>query len=502
MKLFEIFGEIKIDDKNAEKTLTKADKKAGSVAGSFGKMAKTIGAVAIGAKLVSMGKDAIQAGSDFEEMKNKFDVTFKTMGEQAENWAGEWSDSVGRSKVDTMEFLSNIADLQQGLGMTEEESLNLSQKIVQLGTDLASFNNVNDAQAIEAVQKAMLGEAESAKQLGLLLNVDRVKDFAEANGYVWEEVTDAERAMLTYELAVTQSQNAMGDAERSSDSYANQVKALKSTFSDLQSELGAKFIPIVTDVVTFINDKMIPAFIMIYNKLKDNLQPIFEEHIQPIFEKFGKWIKDNMPMIQEISERVFEAIVVALDSVWSFISEYILPIFGSIYDFVEDNFPTIKSIFENVFGAAYDVIEILWGVMKDLWEFVEPTFPLIGEVIETAFGIILTVVEGVSSGFETLIGWIKDAIDWLNVWNDEKSAGIGSDEFAESIDYPGSGGIKSSRAIPEQVKDTRINNGRLAADTSPVNVNTMVVREEADIFKVSRELYNMQISNNRGVAIE
>ena len=155
------------------KKFTSGTKKVTDVMGNLSKTT-AIAATALTAAGVGIGVKLTQMGADAEEMRNKYNVVFKGMTNDVDEWAENFSDSVGRSKFDIQESLANLADLQQGLGMTKDESFDLSKNIVSLATDLASFNNVQDDVAIEAISKAMLGEAESAKQLGLLLNVDKI----------------------------------------------------------------------------------------------------------------------------------------------------------------------------------------------------------------------------------------------------------------------------------------------------------------------------------------
>lgn len=265
---------IDYDTQKADKNINTSQKKLSG----FAKAA--VAAFSVTA-VVNFTKEVTGLASEMEEIQNKFDVVFKGMEKDAEDWAEQFSKSVGRSRKDTKEFLSNIADLTIGMGMTQDASFDLATQIVELGTDLASFNNLQDSQAIEALTKAMLGEAEAAKQLGLLLNVDRVKEFAEAQGLVYKNLTDAEKAQLTFNLAVSQSQNAIGDAERSSESYANQVKAMEAAMEDLKIELGNELLPVMLELVQLIKDDVVPV-------LSDMLEWLFkgEDGVDHLGEAF------------------------------------------------------------------------------------------------------------------------------------------------------------------------------------------------------------------------
>jgi hypothetical protein len=242
---------VEYDTKNADKDVDKLDKSLGKADKSFGKVGKAAVAASalIVAGIAAFAGKALEAAANVEEMQNKFNVVFDGMTKDVEDWATAYAASVGRSKNDTKGYLADISDLLIGMGNTKEGAFDLSKNIITLATDLASFNNVNDDVAIEAVSKAMMGEADSAKQLGLLLNVDRVKEYADAQGLIFAELTDAEKAQVTFDLALSQSQNALGDAERSSGSYTNQMKALKAEFSDFMAEAGKPLIAVATDIV-------------------------------------------------------------------------------------------------------------------------------------------------------------------------------------------------------------------------------------------------------------
>ena len=45
-----------------------------------------------------------------------------------------------------------------GMGMTREAGAEMSEQLVSLALDLASFNNLNEADAVEKMSKAIMGE--------------------------------------------------------------------------------------------------------------------------------------------------------------------------------------------------------------------------------------------------------------------------------------------------------------------------------------------------------
>ena len=434
---------IKADTAGFESGINKAK----DLVASAGK-AVAIGTAAIATGIGAVSAKAISMGADAEEMRNKYDVVFSGMTATVDSWANNFASAVGRSKFDIQESVSNIADLQQGLGMTREESFNLAKQVVELGTDLASFNNLNDSDAIEAVSKAMLGEAESAKQLGLLLNVDRVKKYAEEQGLVYENLTDAERAQQVYNLAVRQSQNAIGDASRSAGSYTNQMKALKTGISDAITTVGMKMVPFATGIVSSVNENILPAFTSFLEKsidvgskvgdwltpkveqftnsiknnwpsIKDIGEDVFngikngaesfsgfiEKKLLPVVGDVYNWFVDNGGTIKKIGEDAFNGIEVAANGLWSFAETYLMPVIASISDFIIDNYPAMKDTAESVFSSIERAIEPVADIIFNR------LLPALGEIVETEFGDFLINVEKTFSTAADIFNFLADSVN-------------------------------------------------------------------------------------------
>lgn len=205
--------------------------------------------------ITAAGTACLMAASSADEMQSKFDTVFKDLAGEADQWANQYADAIGRSQYEIKEAISNQADLYQGMGFTADEAFNLSKQVTTLGYDLASFNNVNDDQAVDAMTKALMGETESAKMLGVNLTdtIMETSEFTKETGKSWKELSMAEKAQVRYKEAVKQSKNAIGDAERTSDGFANQMKRLKGNFEELAVEIGKVFLPIANSVVTGFN---------------------------------------------------------------------------------------------------------------------------------------------------------------------------------------------------------------------------------------------------------
>tara|TARA_Y100001937_G_scaffold7020_1_gene9025 strand:+ start:563 stop:2566 length:2004 start_codon:yes stop_codon:yes gene_type:complete len=221
---------------------------------AFGKSARKIGSdlsLKLTAPLVLAGGAAIKMASDFEETESKFNTVFSSIQDQAQQTAKTFKESFGLSELAAKDMLSSTGDLLVGFGFAETEALNLSNQVNQLAVDLASFTNFSGGAkgASEALTKALLGERESIKSLGIAITETDLKEFAAQQGLVFKELDRVAKATLTYELALKQSSKAVGDAERTQHSFANQFRRLQGDLQDLAVEFGEILLPAATDLI-------------------------------------------------------------------------------------------------------------------------------------------------------------------------------------------------------------------------------------------------------------
>lgn len=208
------------------------------------------------APLLGLGVTAVKLASDFEETQSKFNTVFKDIRSDADLTAKNLSDNFGLSSKASLQLLSDTGDLLTGFGFTQEEALKLSKEVNELAVDLASFTNFSGGAegASLALTKALLGERESIKQLGIAITEADLKSFAEEQGLVFKELDRVAKATLTYQLALKQSQNAVGDFARTSDSFANQLRQLQGELQDVGAELGVELLPVAKQLVNTFRD--------------------------------------------------------------------------------------------------------------------------------------------------------------------------------------------------------------------------------------------------------
>lgn len=233
----------------------------------FGGLMKTvaIAGAAIAGAATAVGVfayKAIQSASDFNEAISKNQVVFGAISKEVEAFARTANTALGLSETAALKAAGTFAIFGKSAGLAGKDLSDFSTNLVTLAADLASFNNTSVDDAINALGSALRGEAEPLRKYGVLLDDTTLKAAATELGiYKGNGALTAQQKVLAAQRVIyLQTADAQGDFSRTSDGLAAQQKILGATFDDIQQKLGQAFLPIFLNVVTFLNDNVVPAF--------------------------------------------------------------------------------------------------------------------------------------------------------------------------------------------------------------------------------------------------
>ena len=206
-------------------------------------------------KLVQFGKEAIELGSDLEEVQNVVDVTFTTMSENVNEFAKNAAISAGLSETMAKQYVGTFGAMSKSFGFTEEEAYKMSTALTQLSGDVASFYNITQGEAYTKLKSVFTGETETLKELGVVMTQNALDAYAMANGFGKTTSAMAEQEKVALRLRFVQDQlsAASGDFVRTSDSWANQVRIMQLQISSLKATVGQGLINVFTPVLRVIN---------------------------------------------------------------------------------------------------------------------------------------------------------------------------------------------------------------------------------------------------------
>ena len=246
--------------KNGNKWEQDAKKSTDNMTGSFTSMAKKIAgaitAAGIGKMLVDIGKDAIQAASDLEEVQNVVDVTFGDAGSvKIEKWAKNAGKQFGLTETQAKKFTSTLGAMMKSAGMTGDEIVQMSTDMSGLAADMASFYNLDFETAFQKIRAGISGETEPLKQLGINMSEANLNAFALAQGIekTVAQMDQGEKTILRYQYLMQATADAQGDFARTSDGFANSTRLLETNIEQLKTNLGTILIPVANTVVGEIN---------------------------------------------------------------------------------------------------------------------------------------------------------------------------------------------------------------------------------------------------------
>jgi hypothetical protein len=250
----ELTAYLKLEDRDYNRSLDSAHSKFSGFASSVGKFAVMAGGAlaALGTGMAARGIwDATEAASDLNETVSKSSVVFGKSAKAVEEFGNQASDSMGQSKEQAIGAAATFGNLMVSAGLAKDKAAEMSMGMVQLASDLASFNNTPVDDALEALRSGLVGESEPLKRFGVNLNEATLKAKALELGLSdGKSVLDANaKAQAAYALVMEQTGTAQGDFARTSDGLANSQRTVTATLQDAKAALGGAFLPIVVEAL-------------------------------------------------------------------------------------------------------------------------------------------------------------------------------------------------------------------------------------------------------------
>jgi phage-related protein len=468
---------------------------AGVVAGAF-----AFGAVA------EFGKKLINTASDAAEMQSKFDTVFGDMNANAEAWASQFQASVGGSRVEIKGMIADSQDLLTGFGATTSQALDFSTKMQMLGTDLASFQNVEGgaSEAVERLRSGLMGEHDALKSLGIVINdTTLAQELAkEGDKRKFQELSELEKMNVRYQVALSQTKNAEGDAAKTSEGFANQMRNLEGRIVDAAAKLGEKLLPIATTFVNFMSDKL----------------PVIEDFIFKGVNELAyafKLASDNADILIPIIEGVTAAIV----------AQFIISKLTALMNAYRAATVTMTAaqwllnaamsanplgLIALAIGAVVTAGVLLyknWDIVKEkaeaLWVGIKNAFlPGVNFVIDK-INKLIGIINKIPGVEKPLIAHVQTQTTSLT--EEQKNTGFRSlDRYASGTNFA-KGGMslvgemgpellnipRGSQVIPNNKSMAMLKNANSSGGGINITVENMHIRNESDIRAVAREIFNL-----------
>lgn len=236
------------------------------IEGAFGRL-RTLGAdlaasfhqfgqrmtLGITAPMVALAGFTVNAASNLQELQSAFDYTFGNTSALMNRWAEDTGNAMGRATSEMQAGALAMGQLFKQAAPTEAAAARLSQSFAELAQDAASFFNTSFDEALGKIRSGLSGESEPLRDFGVFLTEAAVKAKALELGMikVGEELTEQGKIMARSVLITEGLSDATGDVERTADSFANRVRALRGNIQELAEEIGERFLPYAEKLVAW-----------------------------------------------------------------------------------------------------------------------------------------------------------------------------------------------------------------------------------------------------------
>lgn len=246
--------DLKKLDAASESASTKATAIGTAIGASFALAAPQI--LAAGGALISSAKE-------LDILSKKVDTVFGSEAADVRKWADQVNESMGLSDERVAGLTANLGDLLVPLGFTREAAAKMSKETVGLAGALSAWSGgtKSAAEVTEILQKAMLGERDGLKALGISISEADVSARLLANGQnkLTGEALAQAKAVATQQLIMeksTDAQKAWSDGTMDATKAQN---ANKAAVEDAKVAIGEKLLAAYVAVQTFIATVVIPT---------------------------------------------------------------------------------------------------------------------------------------------------------------------------------------------------------------------------------------------------
>jgi hypothetical protein len=250
------FVELFADDNRLVRTLNAASRRVNKWASNMTRVGVAIGAAAAAASVPLLA--SIKIAGDFNETASRFEATFADNADATRAWADQFSADVGRAKGDALDALSSFQGLFLGLEFDGSAAAEMSKEMHSLAIDFASFNNLEDEDAISRFISGLSGSSEVFAKFGIntkaaALDVKLLEmGFpAMAKGATEAQKTLARMAVIRESMG---RQGAIGDAIATAGSFNNQMKKMQGGIKDTAVAIGNALLPMATKIVGIFGD--------------------------------------------------------------------------------------------------------------------------------------------------------------------------------------------------------------------------------------------------------
>lgn len=209
-----------------------------------------LGAIAAVGVGIGLGK-VVMAASNVAEAMNKTRQEFGADADLVVAEATRMSKAFGISKVATLDMAGAFGGMFRGAGMTSKKSAELSAQFAVLAHNTESYYNLAKGEAAQKIMSGLAGEIRPLREIGVLIDDNKVKAQAYAMGLAeaGTEVSQEAKVLARIPLLLAGLGKAQGDRARTATDVANATREVQGRVESLAETIGQTLEPITKRVL-------------------------------------------------------------------------------------------------------------------------------------------------------------------------------------------------------------------------------------------------------------
>lgn len=397
--IFSVFGEILIDNTNADKsidsTTEKAEKSSSKVGSAFSSIAK--GAAAVGTAVVAgataIGGAAYKIATSTAEQADYIDKLSERTGINREELQ-RWKHAADQSGVSVDSFKNGIKKMSDVIDDANNGSKTASTSLSRLGLSLDDLNKMSTEEKFNTITAA-LADMEQGAERNALGNDLLGKSYTEMLPLL-NAGSDGMAALKKEadDLGIVMSEDTVKAGVVLGDTIAN----VKDAFGGLLNRIGAAAIPLIQQIADMIIaglpkiqalfDKLVPVISSVFERL---LPPLFEL-IQTLFPVLMDLISSLLPPIESIITAILPVIINLIQQLVPFLIQIVQQILPIVVQLIERLMPLITEILNTVLPI---IIQRLQALLPPILEIVEMILPILTDLLNQLMPILTSLLEAV-----------------------------------------------------------------------------------------------------------
>ena len=214
----------------------------------------------IGRKVGRVIGNIVQDGADYTETLNLWTVAMGNNLNQATTFVNKMNEAYGISKKTLMNAQATFKNMLNSLGqISETMAYTLSEGITQMALDYSSLYNVSIEDAMTKFQAVLAGQVRPIRSVsGYDITENTLYELYKSIGgtKTVRQLSRTEKQLLSIYAVFRQMDRsgAVGDMERTIDSFANQSRIMTERWKDLRSYVG--LVIVVVDEFAVIDEEL------------------------------------------------------------------------------------------------------------------------------------------------------------------------------------------------------------------------------------------------------